>query len=202
MWQKQRNSFLWLHGTPGCGKTVLSSTIIKELQDNSSILLYFYFDFNDIHKQTFEGTVRSLIRQLYIKLNGNWKQLNSLFASSAEGQQQATIEVLYRTLLDGIKQMEEIWIVFDALDECREEELFSNKTIPSWVQNCFKVNEVMSICSLPVDQNIISIQGYGSSQRTNASYRFRTTSFTMIFAPIFVVEKRMVKLLRDGAPDH
>ncbi|KAH0372123.1 purine and uridine phosphorylase, partial [Aureobasidium melanogenum] len=31
-WKGQPNSFLWLHGIPGCGKTVLSSTIIQHLK--------------------------------------------------------------------------------------------------------------------------------------------------------------------------
>lgn len=30
-WKTERDSFLWLHGMPGCGKTILSSTIIQDL---------------------------------------------------------------------------------------------------------------------------------------------------------------------------
>ncbi|PSN59256.1 hypothetical protein BS50DRAFT_641131 [Corynespora cassiicola Philippines] len=53
MWKSQRNSFLWLYGIPGCGKTILSSTIIEHLRSLSTQpLLYFYFDFTDSEKQT------------------------------------------------------------------------------------------------------------------------------------------------------
>ena len=31
-WKIQRNSTLWLYGIPGCGKTILSSTIIEDLE--------------------------------------------------------------------------------------------------------------------------------------------------------------------------
>ncbi|KAI7978765.1 hypothetical protein EIK77_006985 [Talaromyces pinophilus] len=54
-WKTQRNSFLWLYGIPGCGKTILSSTIIEYLASTpSSPLLSFYFVFNDTSKQTLE----------------------------------------------------------------------------------------------------------------------------------------------------
>src|ERR1700733_4820680 len=46
-WKKKENSFLWLYGIPGCGKTILSSTIIEDLKRTlpRQSLLYFYFDF-------------------------------------------------------------------------------------------------------------------------------------------------------------
>jgi len=45
-------SHLWLSGISGCGKFVLSSTIVADIQticarDPDRILAYFYFDFND-----------------------------------------------------------------------------------------------------------------------------------------------------------
>src|SRR5437763_5090980 len=48
-WKKKQNSFLWLYGIPGCGKTILSSTIIENLKRTipHQSLLYFYFDFKD-----------------------------------------------------------------------------------------------------------------------------------------------------------
>lgn len=35
-WKTGRDSFLWLSGIPGCGKTILSSTIIHELMEDPS----------------------------------------------------------------------------------------------------------------------------------------------------------------------
>src|SRR5271163_1940880 len=62
-WKKRQNSFLWLYGIPGCGKTILSSTIIEDLGKTlwCQPLLYFYFNFSDTDKQTLESMVRSLI---------------------------------------------------------------------------------------------------------------------------------------------
>ena len=100
-WKTQRSSFLWLHGIPGCGKTILSSAIIKNLDSilSSQPLLYFYFDFNDTSKQILDSMVRSLISQLYYKCEDTWKQLDSLFSSYIDGRRQLSCELLYKVLL-------------------------------------------------------------------------------------------------------
>jgi SpoVK/Ycf46/Vps4 family AAA+-type ATPase len=49
-WKGQPSSFLWLYGIPGCGKTVLSSTVIENLKADAGgdRVLYFYFSFTDV----------------------------------------------------------------------------------------------------------------------------------------------------------
>jgi hypothetical protein len=44
---------------PGCGKTILSSTIVEDLEKTLPLptLLYFYFDFSDVYKQTLDNMV-------------------------------------------------------------------------------------------------------------------------------------------------
>jgi hypothetical protein len=67
---------LWLHGIPGCGRTVLSSTVIGTPQQFSSsppaILIYFDFDFidfNDSRKQTLDtNRLRQVNHQLLEQL--------------------------------------------------------------------------------------------------------------------------------------
>lgn len=141
MWKKQPNSFLWLHGIPGCGKTVLSSTVIEELNKNGNpMIFYFYFDFKDARKQSFEHAVRSLIHQFRARSSGSWKQLDSLFSYCAEGKRQPTIESLRTVLLDIIQQTKEVWIVFDALDEC-EKEVSSNQTLLSWIKSLIQAKK-------------------------------------------------------------
>ncbi|TIA44617.1 hypothetical protein D6C79_06209, partial [Aureobasidium pullulans] len=67
--KESRVPYLWLSGLAGCGKTVLSASIIEDLQQSrlsrSTTLLYFYFDFNDVRKQTLDGLLRSLVWQKY-----------------------------------------------------------------------------------------------------------------------------------------
>ncbi|KAF2180825.1 purine and uridine phosphorylase [Zopfia rhizophila CBS 207.26] len=119
-WKTRRNSFLWLYGIPGCGKTILSSTIIENLNSTPSFepLLYFYFDFSDTGKQTLENMIRSLIVQISCKYDDNWKQLESLFSSCEGGRGQPTRESLCKGFLRMTEHINEVWIVLDALDEC------------------------------------------------------------------------------------
>jgi len=119
-WKTGRNSFLWLYGIPGCGKTILSSTIIKHLNStlSSQPILYFYFDFSDTGKQTLESMIRSFIIQLSYKHEDAWKQLDTLFSSCEDGRRQPSRESLCGVFLRMTEHFKELWIVLDALDEC------------------------------------------------------------------------------------
>lgn len=124
-WKTKEASRLWLYGIPGCGKTVLSSTIIQHLRQhcrkNASLAtLYFFFDFNDPQKQDAELMLRSLLRQL---LNMKAKvptSMYALFESCRNGHSQPTLhevlEVVQQTLLD----FSHVYLVLDALDECAQ----------------------------------------------------------------------------------
>jgi Cdc6-like AAA superfamily ATPase len=119
-WKKQPNSILWLHGIPGCGKTVLSSTIIEQL--NSAItpgrvLLYFYFTFTDTNKQTLTDMLRSLVNQLYQQLPGTREPLEQLWESARGGRQQLSKTSLRDVLLAMLSKANDVSIVLDALDE-------------------------------------------------------------------------------------
>lgn len=67
-WLSTPISLVWMHGIPSCGKTVLSSTVIQNIYKycesrTGSIVLYCYFDFNDIEKQKHGKMIRSLVTQ-------------------------------------------------------------------------------------------------------------------------------------------
>ena len=135
-WNTQRNSFLFLNGIPGCGKTILSSTIIEDLKRilPRQPLLYFYFDFNETKKQTLEGMVRSLIDQLHSTCGNTSKILDSLFSSNGDGRRQPDCESLCEALLRMIEQVKEVWIVIDALDECSTRKGGPTKGLLSWMR--------------------------------------------------------------------
>lgn len=135
-WKTRRGSFLWLHGIPGCGKTVLSSAIIENLSPYQP--LYFFFDFNDGDKQTFEKMIRALINQLCYQREENLPQLDRLYSSCNDGRQQPTCQLLRETFLRTIEQIKEIWLVLDALDECSKEE---RGKLLSWIKEILANSE-------------------------------------------------------------
>ena len=117
-WKANANPCLWLHGIPGCGKTILSSTIIEDLQRSGYIVLYFYFDFNDETKQSFEKMLRSLVWQLYQRDEISRKHLDQLYSSCNAGSAQPQCKSLEETFKAMTAEAGNLKIVLDALDEC------------------------------------------------------------------------------------
>lgn len=121
-WKSGSRRYLWLHGIPGCGKTVLCSTIIEHLrqskEDSSHTILDFFFDFKDKEKQTLNGLVRSLVAQLYSVCEHSRKELDALYSSCEDGRRQPTLESLTTTFQHMMGHAGKIQIAIDALDEC------------------------------------------------------------------------------------
>ncbi|KAF3261587.1 hypothetical protein TWF192_008053 [Orbilia oligospora] len=142
-WKIQRNSRLWLHGIPGCGKTILSSIVIAHLkQIYSGQLLYFYFDYKDVDKQSLEGMLRGLINQLYYRSRRNSGVLESLFTSHHYGEDQPSCQSLRTTFLSMAEKTGEIWLVLDALDECNREK---RKELMLWINEINASSEERNI---------------------------------------------------------
>ncbi|KLO93455.1 Uncharacterized protein LW94_6370 [Fusarium fujikuroi] len=133
-WKSQANSFLWLSGIPGSGKTILSSTVIEDLQSSlrHHAVIYYYFDFSDGQKQTFENCLRSLICQLYGKFENIRRFLNVLHDTCTNGQEQPNMNALQAVFAEMAQSIGELWIVIDALDECSADER-SARVLP-WVK--------------------------------------------------------------------
>jgi Cdc6-like AAA superfamily ATPase len=114
--------FLWLNGIPGCGKTVLSSSIIEDLRQSSTnaspMILYFYFDFNDNRKQTLESAIRCLLWQTTTYSRNYLRELEQLYGMCRDGRDQASVQALIKTLDKAIYAGNCVRIVLDALDEC------------------------------------------------------------------------------------
>jgi Cdc6-like AAA superfamily ATPase len=121
-WRSGTDRYLWLTGIPGCGKTVLSATIIEHLNKqqhgSSHVILYFFFDFTDSRKQTLDKLLRSLVMQLYSKCENSRGDLEKLLLVCENGHQQPSYESLFTTFIQMMGQVEKLQIVIDALDEC------------------------------------------------------------------------------------
>ncbi|KAG5654901.1 hypothetical protein KAF25_010946 [Fusarium avenaceum] len=133
-WKSQLNSFLWLHGIPGSGKTILSSSVIKDLQTGPSYrsVIYYYFDFSNNQKQTFDSSLRSFICQLYCKFEDVRSSLNALYDTCMEGYQQPSTDSLEAVFIKMTQPIRELWIVLDALDECSTDE--RSATVLPWIK--------------------------------------------------------------------
>ena len=125
IWKRQLGSWLWLHGIPGCGKTVLNSTIVQTLlsEFGSSphhAVIYFYFDFRD-QKVSASDMLRSFIQQLCDKDGESAQALDFLYTSNCrEGARAPTEEELLATFHQILGHFKQTFLLIDALDECKE----------------------------------------------------------------------------------
>ncbi|KAI1212174.1 uncharacterized protein F4807DRAFT_361418 [Annulohypoxylon truncatum] len=118
-WKLTTNSLLWLTGIPGCGKTILASSVIKDLKKtHSNNLVYFYFDIRDPYQRNHNDMLRSLVMQLYRKETEARGHLDSLYSACEDGQKHPTLESLRIAFQKMVQQIGEVWIILDALDEC------------------------------------------------------------------------------------
>ncbi|KAF8490589.1 hypothetical protein JB92DRAFT_2819701, partial [Gautieria morchelliformis] len=129
-WREAPHSFLWLHGIPGAGKTILCSTIIEELllhcrSDPSLAIAFFYFDFNISSKDTpSDAVLRSLLKQLSAQCPAIPNTLDTLYSESVAANRSPAHGQLLSTLKSVIGHFRAVYIVFDALDECPERSRF------------------------------------------------------------------------------
>jgi hypothetical protein len=138
-WRESAASRLWLYGIPGCGKTILSSTIIEHLLqhchgDASMATAYFYFDFNDTQKQDPELMLRSLLCQLLQRSVTIPEVVDALFSSCENGHRQPLQHALLELIRQVVQPFTHVYIVLDALDECtqRQEVMDVLETVAGW----------------------------------------------------------------------
>ncbi|RDW82749.1 hypothetical protein BP6252_03861 [Coleophoma cylindrospora] len=137
-WKKNPGSFLWLYGIPGCGKTILMSKIIDQVQshcqsNSRSAVAYYYFDFNDKEKQNVENLFRSIIVQISLQSFKIPKPLTDLYSKFYEGRNQPSCYDLSHTLSGLFKEHGQVYILLDALDECKE-----SSELLNWIKEIFK----------------------------------------------------------------
>ena len=117
-WYSGSHRQLWLYGLAGCGKTILSTTVLDYLANRSDCpILSFFFDFSDTEKQSYESMLRSLTFQLYQGGFKSGNDLDHLFQNCRNGKDKPTVEALRVIFFKMLEVQERISIVVDALDE-------------------------------------------------------------------------------------
>ncbi|KAF8343374.1 ankyrin repeat-containing domain protein, partial [Amanita rubescens] len=120
-WKEQSNSFMWINGISGCGKTLICSTIIEDIKDIAQDhpgtgLAYFYFDINDKMKQTSRSLLSSLVLSLTAK-SKDFLLLEKLYDKHDQLHKPTKSELLH-LLMKLLQLFQQAYIVIDALDEC------------------------------------------------------------------------------------
>ncbi|KAF6785045.1 hypothetical protein CSOJ01_15658 [Colletotrichum sojae] len=140
-WEAGQRQHLWLYGLAGCGKTVLSTTILDHLeQTGAHLTLRFFFDFNDTRKQKLEDLLRSLAFQLYHASAEAAKRLDNLFTSSDKGRRQPDVSALSACVDSMLQSSPKVAVILDALDECT-----TRRELISWIGGLSSSSNTSSI---------------------------------------------------------
>lgn len=160
-WWSKTFPLVWLHGMSGCGKTVLSSTIVEHLRLNTSpeeSVLYFYFDVQDSRKRRLDDVLRSLIKQLCYAQHSTRHHVEQLYRFCNEGHTQPTTLQLQHCFADMCKERS-ITIVLDALDESVSSGT-SRDEVLRWIKDANRVDQVrMIVTSRPEHDIKIGLAG-------------------------------------------
>ncbi|KAF8256562.1 hypothetical protein EI94DRAFT_1858098, partial [Lactarius quietus] len=118
-----KGSLLWIHGKPGSGKTILMSTVIREIdrmrKAGLALMAYFFFDFRDTQKQHRRDLLSSLLFQLSARSDACHDIFSRLYLDHDEGAQQPSDNALSQCLSDMLEVPGQpaTYIIIDALDE-------------------------------------------------------------------------------------
>ena len=124
-WQKPGSSLLWVSADPGCGKSVLSKSLVeKELHESTQrATCYFFFKDDDEDQGTATNALCALIHQLFTQRPSLVKHAENLYNANKDKLRQ-NFHLLWKilTMAAADPQAGEIVCLLDALDECKESE--------------------------------------------------------------------------------
>ncbi|KAI9566724.1 ankyrin repeat-containing domain protein [Boletus coccyginus] len=130
-WREGKDTFLWLQGKAGAGKSVLASSIINDLNNmkkDGELLVYFYCDFRTGRSTSSVEVMRSLLAQLTKHLCDAMMDPEPLLDELLKGANSHvhsfySVKGLahYLSKVAGSCPLKPL-VVVDALDECREVE--------------------------------------------------------------------------------
>jgi hypothetical protein len=189
-----------LYGEPGCGKTVLSSTIVTHLaKDPNSVTIYFFFDIRDTKKQTEDAMLISLGSQLFFKRKECQGPLMRLYNDAGKASK-PTGQTLRKTLDEMIRlSAVQVHIILDAVDECKEQDVVLEHVgwMLSWnytktrvivtSRNAFHIRSIV-----PVREELFAIQQQDTDKdiKMNVLGRLSSAEFSHRF-PNHQVPKKM-----------
>lgn len=123
-WKDTCNQTLFCPGIPGAGKTILTSIVIDKLEtlfanDTTVGIAYLYCNFRRQDEQTVNELMAVLLKQLLQCLSNCPESIKSLYEKHIQKESRPSLEEILSALKSVIKLYSRVFILIDALDECR-----------------------------------------------------------------------------------
>ncbi|UPX17637.1 uncharacterized protein EKO05_0007979 [Ascochyta rabiei] len=117
------SSLLWCHGKPGIGKSVLASNVIEDITTKIGLredaaVCFAYYNYRDTQLKELHQIVAALLKQLCRRKDQLPRDLLQTKYDASPSSLVGTQE-RFRSLIEDLSQ---VYVVFDALDECPEQE--------------------------------------------------------------------------------
>ena len=123
--RKSDAPILWLQGTPGSGKSVISTQLVNFINAAKSFVIHHFCTYSYASSTKYEQILRSLLMQL---LRKDGEVVAHIYKECVLGKTSPNISALERLLQIVIASMsnepfktEYIWVILDGLDECETE---------------------------------------------------------------------------------
>jgi ankyrin repeat protein len=121
--QSTKSSLLWLSADPGCGKSVLSKSLIDNELSNTQTrtTCYFFFKDDNTEQKSATNALCALLHQLFSRKKSLLSCAVRLYEETG-AKFHESFEELWQILLDAAGKPEagEIVCLLDGLDECEE----------------------------------------------------------------------------------
>ncbi|PWI64589.1 hypothetical protein PCL_09519 [Purpureocillium lilacinum] len=124
-WLESEQKTLFCPGIPGAGKTIFTSTVVDSLQtryrDDTSVgIAYIYCDYRRQDEQTAKDLLASLLKQLAECLPTFPEAMKSIYGRHKKMHSRPSFHEVASALETVLALYSRVFILVDALDECRE----------------------------------------------------------------------------------
>ncbi|OQD86803.1 hypothetical protein PENANT_c007G02642 [Penicillium antarcticum] len=123
-WRETDKKTLLCSGIPGAGKTILTAVIIDDLvtqclSDHTLGLAYIYCDFRRKNDQKAESLLASILKQLSHCRSSLPTSVKMLYEQHKDRRTRPSLNELFRCLQSVASLYAKVFVVIDALDECK-----------------------------------------------------------------------------------
>ncbi|KAK6336186.1 hypothetical protein TWF696_001749 [Orbilia brochopaga] len=124
-WLSGTNTFLFCHGIPGAGKTMISSLVIDHLRENTrhkqAAITYLYCNYKKYKEQSAIDLLSALLKQFVQGLSAIPDSVRTLYEKHGQTRSRSSIDEIVATIQSAANCYSETFIIVDALDECPDE---------------------------------------------------------------------------------
>ncbi|KAK3940960.1 hypothetical protein QBC46DRAFT_259770 [Diplogelasinospora grovesii] len=123
--RKPEPAMLWLQGSPGSGKSVMSTQLVNFMKTAKMFVIHHICTYSYVSSTTYEQILRSFLLQLLRTDRDLVAHVYSDCVLAKKSPSVSALEQLLQVLLSSVSsepsQTEYIWIVLDGVDECETE---------------------------------------------------------------------------------